>query len=133
MSKYLKFILFISLTLVLCGCGNDKEDELNDLSSNTEYYIKYEATVTSIYIGNTIKYTVSTETGLQTFKSGKSFSQVFGPFKKGFNASITVDASDWYQADCEVRIYVCKGSQPFALKANNAGGKSVSASYLIDY
>lgn len=130
MSKYIKCLLFISLTLVLWSCGDDNEP--NNPSSNAEYYVKYEATVSSNKIGD-IKYTVITETGPKTFTSGKSFSQTFGPFKKGFNASIFADASSLYSVSCNVRIYVCRGNEPFALKANNSGGKQVSASYVIDY
>lgn len=101
--------------------------------NNADYYIKYEATVNSIYTGNNIKYIVNTDKGFQTFTNGKSFSQTFGPVKKGFHAKITADASSWYQADCDVKIYVCRGSEPFSLKAHNSGGKKVYVTYLIDY
>lgn len=129
MNKYLIFLFIISLTIILCGCENNKEDE----PSNVDYYVKYEANVKTVYVTNSITYIVNTESGLQTFKTSTSFSQTFGPFKKGFETSITADASILSQADCNVRIYVCRGSEPFALKASNAGGKKVSASYTIDY
>ena len=127
MNKKLILLLF-TLSLVLCGCSND-----DDLSA--DYYVKYEATVTSQY-GGSIKYTVNTETGSETFESGKSFSQIFGPVKKGFQASITADSKALnYVSNSNVKIYVCRGSEPFALKANNSSsiGKIVSASYTIDY
>ena len=130
MSRYLYTLLFIPLIFVL-GCARD--DEPNDMSSNAEYYVKYEAIVESVYIGNSIKYTVNTDKGSYTFTTGKTFSQTFGPFNKGFRASITADASSWNQAKCDVRIYVCRGSEPFALKANNYGDKKASVSYTIDY
>ena len=118
--------------LPLIGCS--EEPEYNNTSEpEKEYYVKYEATVTSVYLTNNITYTVNTERGIQTFKSGKSFSQTFGPFEKGFKASINVDATNLDQASTDAKIYVCRGSEPFALKANNTGGKQVSISYTIDY
>lgn len=117
---------------MLWGCGTNNNDEPTS-SSFEEYYVKYEADVKSVYIGNNIKYTVYTDTGVQTFTSGKTFSQTFGPVKKDFEASITADANSWEIADCNVRIYVCRGNEPFALKANKSGGKAVTVSYIIDY
>lgn len=125
MKNYLKFIILATFTFILFSCSDDEP--------SSAYYVKYEASVKSVYIGDNIKYTVKTENGFKTYTSGKSYSQTFGPVKKGFNAKITADARDWNIADCEVKIYVCRGEEPFALKSSNSGGKLVSTSYTIDY
>ena len=90
MRKYTLFISCLVLSLFLCCC--DKDDDPSS-SSKAEYYVKYEGTVSAIVNGKAT-YTVNTETGKQTFESGKSFSQTFGPVKKGFTASISIDASN---------------------------------------
>lgn len=135
MKAYLKYFLLSTITLILWSCSEESRDEpeIADPTPVAEYYVKYEAAVTSVYLGNNIIYTVRTDKGSQTFTSGKSFSQTFGPVEKGFIATFTADASHWFQADCEVRIYVCRGSEPFALKAYASGGMMASTSYKIDY
>lgn len=136
MNNYLKH-LFIPLSIILCSCGtdngNEDEPQIPSQSSNMAYYVKYEASVNSGYIGN-IEYSVKTDDGVKTFtSSNKSFSLTVGPVKKGFNATCKVNASSLHQADCIVWIYVCRGNEPFAFKTNNFGGKTVSTSYTIDY
>lgn len=135
MYKCLKYILFISMSMVFCGCGDESEDEPQLPPPNSIYYVRYEATVTSPYpyIGNNITYSVTTPNGLRVFESGKSFSQTFGPMEKGFNTSITADASTWSSAGCNVRIYVSRDNEPFALKASNSGDRKVSVRYVINY
>ena len=126
-------LVFAVISIFLMGCSNSKEDEPSNSLVETEYYVKYEATVKSAYSTNNISYTVATDNQIQTFKSGKSFTETFGPFKKGFEAYITADARNLYSANCDVRIYISRGNEPFALKANKSGGKLVSTSYKIDY
>lgn len=127
----IKYILLltisISLLLPMSSCQETPED-------TAEFYVKYEAAVQSRYITNSIKYTVNTENGSQTFVTGKEFSETFGPFKRGFFATIAVEASDLYDSpQCEVRIYVCKGAEPFALKASVVEKNNATVSYTIDY
>lgn len=133
MYKYLRYILFLSLSMAFCGCGDDVEDEPQLPASSSVYYVRYEAVVKSIYMGDNIKYSVTTADGLKVFVSGKSFSQTFGPVEKGFNTAITADASSWSQAVCNVKIYVSRDNEPFALKANASGEKKASTHYVIDY
>lgn len=130
MCKGLK-IFFVAMLFVFSGCNDSGEPD--NPSAGGEYYVKYEAYVKSIYVGYTVKYTVDTDKGRQVFEASNSFSQTFGPLKKGFKTSITADASSCYRADCDVRIYVCRGQEPFALKASNSGDKIVSATYVIDF
>lgn len=133
MYKFYISLFCILLSTVLGSCEDSTKNEPDNETQEAEYYVKYEASVTTVYISNSIVYTVNTDKGTKNFKNGNSFSQTFGPFRKGFNASVTADASNLYQAACNVKIYVCRGSEPFALKAYQSGGKKVSASYTIDF
>lgn len=129
MNTCLKYLMLFLFSIMLYSCDDNKEEP-----ANAEYYVKYEATITSSKVSNSIKYTVNTESGIKTFTSGKSFSQTFGPVKKGFTASISVDATSLYSVDnTNVKIYVSRRNEPFALKANNSGDKTVSTTYTIDY
>lgn len=133
--KRLLIILCSSIILIMgfSSCFTD----------NTNYYVKYEAKITSIYYGAEANYTVSTENGAKTITTdSKSFSETFGPVKKGFTASIT-GQSEYPQTNSSmvVSIYVCKGEEPFSLKAQDESkensisdsGISASASYTIDF
>ena len=133
MGTFIKYFILTFFAFAFIGCSQTKEDEPNDSPMQNEYYVKYEATVNSSYFTNNISYTVAIDNQAKTFKSGKSFSETFGPFKKGFKASITADASFLSIAECNVRIYVSRGGEPFTLKASNSGGKRVTAFYTINY
>ena len=59
------------------------------ITEEANYYVKYEATITSIYYGAEVNYVVTTENGTQTITTdSKILSEVFGPVQKGFTASI---------------------------------------------
>ena len=107
MKKVLSFISVVSVLMcLLTGCS--KNDDL--------YYVKYELIVTGSYAVNT-QITLNTEKGEQSFKSGYEFSETFGPVEKGFMAKIMVSGDRNLSAN--VRIYVCRGDEPFVLKATN--------------
>lgn len=103
-------VFFISV--VLNSCSSVEDDR---------YYVKYEANDSIHYLGKVI---VNTENGIREFTVNNiSFSQIFGPVKKGFIATVTA-----YNATT-VSIYVCKGEEPFVLK--HAG--STRGYYVIDF
>ena len=119
------------LSLFIFGCSDDNgESREND---NAEYYVKYEATVSSRYPSDGIFYTVATENGTEIFTNKKSLNVTFGPLKKGFTAELSIDASSLYIADCTANIYVCRGCEPFSLKATGTGSKGVWITYTIVY
>ena len=95
--------------------------------------MRYEAKVSTKYAGVSVTYVVTTENGVQTFTGGTSFNQTFGPVNKGFKASINVYAKVYDQPLCNAKISVCRGNEPFALKAHNSGRETVSTSYTINY
>ena len=77
---------------------------------------------------------ISTDKGInEVTTTSNSYTETIGPVKKGFKANISVN----YNISSEggtthMKIYVCRGSEPFALKAENEKF-SYSASYTIDY
>ena len=108
-----------------------------------DYYIKYESKITSKYIGGATTYVVNTESGSKTISSSSlSWSETFGPVKKGFNARIYGESNIY--GTMTLTIHVCRGDDPFSIKAtNSATGDYVnfgapdctkaSVSYTIDF
>ncbi len=116
---------------LLLGCDKDSNKD------SAEYYVKYEYGLAfnpnfgSKYYNKTIS--INTENGVKEFTTtSNSFTETIGPVKKGFNANITVQYTDGGSGGGtpSTKIYVSRGSEPFALKASN---NTSSASYTIDY
>ena len=123
--KKLSILLIGLVTMIMVSCSKDNDDytQIND-----RYYVRYDVTLSSSYIG-TMTVNVNTEKGAQTFQtSSKIFSETFGPVDKGFKASVSA-SHDLYYGVLYSSIYVCKGDEPFALKATGAS----SAEYTIDF
>lgn len=123
------FLLLFAATLFL-GC-NKSETEINIKTAN--YYVKYEATTNTKYSGTVLSVDVNTAEGVLTFKGGKVFEQTFGPYPKGFVASIEGRDISYGSPTVIVSISVARGQEPFALKATNSGKQTASATYTIDY
>ena len=114
MKKHLVLLLALAATIMMASCTKDKAN----------YYVKYEASATSMYSGMSVK--VNTEDGMQSFYiTGKTFSESFGPVSKGFKATISAHCS----GSTNTSIYVSRGEEPFVLKAT--GGES--AEYVIGF
>ena len=126
MKRFIYVILCVLLLLLSC----EKE------SSSADYYVRYEMSTSSQYVKNSRKISVNTDSGVKEYNTDlNGFTETFGPFKKCFNANITVVyVSDYPGATTTLKIYVSRGQEPFALKAETVGGqKTVSASYIIDF
>lgn len=109
------------------------------------YYVKYEAQISSVHYGSDAKYVVSTESGSKTITTrSKTWTETFGPVKKSFTASVSGEAH--YDGTMTLNIYVCRGEEPFVLKASKTGDVSTwgtmegvekpmtaSVSYTIDF
>lgn len=126
--KKLAILGLFSVCLLLAGCK--KED----------YYVKYEAMIYDIKGSNYgMIVDVATDKGNETFNAkGSTFSQTFGPVKKGFNAQIKITT----EATCsaQVNIYACRGEEPFVLKKYNSknlypsySNRYLSTEYTIDF
>lgn len=107
--KIFPFALLIVLFLFV-SCSDEPETETAD------YYVRYEANVNSKT--SKVEYTVNTDTGSKTFVGGKNFSQTFGPVKKGFRASIDAYSAELTPLSVDAYIYICKGAEPWGLKAH---------------
>ena len=134
-----KFIINLFLTTLFvgsfCSCNEkepfvrlpDKEETKEEVA---EYYIKYVANSLDRYISIT-GVTVTTDNGTQSFNysnsARKTWEQTYGPVKKGFRASINVKGNKIG----DVKIYCCRGSEPFALKASRSGSGQLQ--YTINY
>lgn len=128
MKNKLSFFIIITLLIViLTGCQK----------TNARYYIKYEVDVSSNYSYVETTITVNTDSGEQSFTTGKEFSETFGPVQRNFKAKISA-YTNAYQATVNVRIYACRGEESFVLKKtetvdNPKQGNPVEAEYTIDF
>ena len=129
-----KIIVLLSVLLTLLtfsSCTNDEPSPSNTqqgTETDANYYVKYTALAYGGvgYENARIKsVTVETETGSKTIEPNvKSWEETYGPVSKGFKAKIQATG-----ASKTVRIYVCRGEEPFVIK----GEGSSSASYTIDF
>ena len=123
-----RIILLFSIVaaLFMAGCTKDNEQQ-EPTGNDVRYYVRYEVSASSIHIG-TMDVSVSTEKGTQSFQtSSKLFSETFGPVAKGFTAKVSATSN--YGASFISSIYVCRGEEPFVLKATGTS----SAEYVIDF
>ena len=108
-------LLFCAAIIFLCSsCFTDHDN----------YYVKYEAIITPTFgLPSRIveaTYNVSTEKGNTEITTDSfSWSETFGPVNKGFTASLSAKARVIYISDAPMtlNIYVCRGEEPFVIKA----------------
>lgn len=118
MKKHVVLLLVFSYILMMASCTKEK----------TNYYVKYDVASTGTNHIGTMTLNLNTERGMQTIStSSKVFSETFGPVSKGFEATVSAAAS--YPTYLNTSIYVCKGQEPFVLKATGTS----SAQYVIDF
>lgn len=129
-----KIIVLLSVLLTLLtfsSCTNEEPSPSNaqqGTETDANYYVKYTALAyggvgyENARIESVI---VETETGSKTIEPNvKSWEETYGPVSKGFKAKIQATG-----ASKTVRIYVCRGEEPFVIKAEG----SSSTSYTIDF
>lgn len=139
-----KHLFAISFALMICvSCSTDEpEIDINKPNDpevkpeeNIEYYVKYESRVSIPISGfREIKISVYTEKGTQTLNVPKTWEGVFGPFNEltTLNISSLTTGYGYYDTSCTGRISICRGNQPFILKAEkNSYGTSYSVSYTV--
>lgn len=128
--KRLFFIVTVLLSaMLICSCS--KSDD-GTPSEEANYYVKYEAVNKTKHIGDVSEIIVNTDQGSKSYISDRTFSETFGPVKKGFTAKIVCNDRTGVNS-VSVSIYVSVGKEPFALKATNTASQTVSASYTIDF
>lgn len=131
MKKIIALLSALLTLLAFSSCTNEEPSPSNTqqgTETDANYYVKY----TALAYGG-IGYenariesvTVETETGSKTIEPNvKSWEETYGPVSKGFKAKIQATG-----ASKTVRIYVCRGEEPFVIKAEG----SSSTSYTIDF
>lgn len=129
-----KIIVLLSVLLTLLtfsSCTNEEPSPSNTqqgTETDANYYVKYTALAyggVGYENARIESVTVETETGTKTIEPNvRSWEETYGPVSKGFKAKIQATG-----ASKTVRIYVCRGEEPFVIK----GEGSSSASYTIDF
>ena len=116
--------------------SGDNEIE-EDKTEKTRYYVKYEVHVTDAwaFIKNIITY--QTDTGIKSasITGNTSWSATYGPLDYGQTVSLKINRDGSY-SDVGInnaRISVSKNSEPFTIKAEDAGDKNISLTYKIDF
>lgn len=130
--KKIIVLLSVLLTLLTFSSCTNEEPSPSNTQQGTEtganYYVKYTALAyggVGYENARIESVTVETETGSKTIEPNvKSWEETYGPVSKGFKAKIQATG-----ASKTVRIYVCRGEEPFVIK----GEGSSSASYTIDF
>jgi len=122
--KFLKITTaFLAVFIAFSSCNKDKDEtSINETNTNDNYYVKY------VIKGKLFSdWTVTTPEGEYTKNdyNTKSWSQTYGPVKKGFKCEVKVGSGAPI-----IEIHVSKNQEPFALKVTKTGG---SASYTIDF
>lgn len=115
-------LVFVSVSLFSCEKVDSDSNKVTEENTDTpNYYVKYQFSCGNKY---SLRFTVETDTGPKSFSGVYSgWSETYGPVSKGFHARISVATG------VNVKIYVCRGQEPFVLKASGDG----DASYIIDF
>lgn len=141
--QFCKYFFAISFVLVACFSCSSDEPEMDDSNNPSkqpeekiEYYVKYESNMSINVSGHIDVYVkVMTEKGEQTIGVPRSWEGVFGPFDEFKTLSISVKAAGYWNQNatsCRARISVCRGNQPFILKADKSfSGTSGALSYTV--
>jgi len=133
-------LAFCILTIISCDNGTtDKIYVYSESESENIYYVKYELSSGN----NNMFANIANENGIINIRiNSNSYSEIFGPFSKGFLTSVEFGVHDSATTinslNTNIRIYVCRNNEPFALKAfslnNNVyKGSSIEINYVIDF
>lgn len=132
---FFHYVLLLSISFCISGCEKDYKFEDDD--DIAEYYIKYKIKSTNLYgvYLQDVSIKINTEAGYKTLyfnRSNREWEQTFGPVKKGFNSNIK--AKDPFYNISTMEIYVCRGQEPFVLKASlKRSNQEPELSYKIDF
>lgn len=142
--KTIFVISFLSMVCLSCNKDEPYIDEPKNPTpvetpieeeSKIEYYVKYESSVSipsSNYI--TIDLDVVTEKGRKSLSVPRSWEGIFGPFNELTTLSITSKTSGYNveMTSCRGRISICRGNQPFILKADESfKGTTYTVRYTV--
>ena len=141
-SKFL-FLLMLPLFL-LAGCSKEDDNPADDYDDKTEeavYYVRYEVSMDYHLYQSTTRLkeiTFMSDNGLQSFKTSESYWEAtYGPFAKGDSLCLQVKGDNGFviAGTCYARLFVCRNSEPFVVKAEQVSSSDayLSLSYTIDF
>lgn len=134
-----RVILYLSLTIVsalsFMSCSSDDEPK-----GTENYYVKYEVYMRTNHSNAYKKITVSTDNGVESYECSNltsfSWCETYGPVSKDFIANINCSINNGtysYPSEIQAKIYVCRGQEPFVIKAQGDGKNLLSLMYQIDF
>ncbi|GAB5558106.1 MAG: hypothetical protein SchgKO_23190 [Schleiferiaceae bacterium] len=137
MKAYSKFFSVVAVlgVIFLTGCRQ------GEITPPDEYYVKYEVSSSTIYIGGTIEVVIRDEKSKKTryyVNTRSTHEIIIGPVSKGFLAHVSLSAMQQTHDKLTLysTIYVSKNGSPFAIKGNNGSDTPRDQSlleYKIDY
>ena len=136
--KFLPIILLL-LGISFVSCSDDKDEPDNNTSASEdykEYYVKYEISGYSIQPRyNSISATITTEKGIVTMTIPTEWEGTFGPFSKLEKLQCSMSYPSHNSAThFHGRISICRGNQPFILKADKSiSGEPLNMSYTVTH
>lgn len=133
--KRIAFLLTTCLLLIACDKEAIDEPTVDKPNATVEYFVKYEIKTKSIYSFSNIDVNYTSEKGLWSGKVTRNWEAVIGPFNKPQTIYFSADYPTDYVRDnttFTARISICKGNQPFLLKAEKTSAPCpLSMSYTV--
>ena len=118
--------MFTSISFNSCS-NDDDHNSVNEPIDKDVYYVKYTIKGNGAY-GRFSNWSVTTPNGGYSNNGYQttSWTQTYGPTKKGFNCNVNI--KNYIYQKPTIEIHVSKNNEPFALKEIKNG---TSASYTI--
>jgi len=139
MKAYSKFLSVAAALvfglIILSGCSQ------KEITPPDEYYVKYEVSSSTIYLGGTIEVVIRGEDNKKTryyVNTRSTHEFIIGPVSEGFLSHVSLFAMQQTHDKLTLysTIYVSKNGGPFAIKGNNGSDTPRDQSmleYTIDY
>lgn len=137
MKKLLFFCLISALALV--SCSKDEEVPEVPVEEPVRYYVKYEVTFNTQHINAPRHINFTNENGNQTIRLTNEsktviWDRTYGPVDKNFVASLDCNVGTYqHSSNIYAKISMSREKEPFVLKAEGSGTKTVSLWYKIDF
>ena len=133
-------ILLVLGVVFISSLASCEKDQLN-YSDSDSYYVKYEVSSSTIYIGGKLDVRFNSEANTftnTTINQRQNWEVIVGPVSRGFNAQMHVSAPHDTHDKLKLytNIYVSKNNGPFAIKEINGSDSprdQVSIGYTIDF
>ena len=136
----MKKLLFFGATLLLMFVSCSKDDDVPEVPVEpVRYYVKYEVTFNTQHINAPRHINFTNENGSQTISLTNEaktviWDRTYGPVDKNFVASLDCNVENYqYSSNIHAKISISRDQEPFVLKAERSGTRSVTLQYKIDF